>query len=422
MSQKNIKNNPTLMALTASALALPGISEKVQADAAPDKYEFGFAFSKYQEDDIPENRVAPGDTVERYDIDVTQFHLLAPINSQLSLTIESSFESMSGASPQSQFINENNANQTVVSMSGATITEDRTDFLIAPRYYLENGSISGSVYLSDENDYDSWAYGVSGEVHLFDKMTTLTGSFSYSSDDINSTQFDGGSFRATGEEKTSTSFFAGVSQIIDQNTVMQFGLSLTEKEGFLSDPYKPGDVRPDERSMTAVNIGVRRYLSHADAALHGDYRYYTDDWGINSHTIGISYYQNLRPSYSSLTNKSNKVEKKVSSLDNSSLYFQLIPSFRYYAQSEADFFDLDPAVPPEGTYDSSDARLAGFGAYTFGLKFVAHVWNFSFSGAYERYISDTEYGFNGLGVSKTEEEVPATVNYNRFTFGFNARW
>ena len=419
MSTHSKKNSPTFMALTASALALPGVSGQSVADSAPEKFEFGASYTNYQEDDAPRNRVLEGaGSVERYDIDVAQFYLLAPINNKLSLTLESSFETMSGASPTSQEINPNNPDQTIVSMSGATITEDRSDLLVAPRYYFANGSISGNVYFSEENDYDSFAYGFSGEYHLFEKMTTLSAGFSLSDDEINATQLDDSNSRVTGEEKESTSFFVGLSQIVDQNTVMQFGLAFTQREGFLSDPYKPNDVRPEERNITTFNLGVRRYLAHNDAALHADYRYYTDDWGINSHTLGFSYYQNIRPQYARLTDTS----KTVGDLDNKNLYFQLIPSFRYYAQSEADFFDLNPGLPEPGTFDSSDSRLAGYGAFSFGIKLVAHMWNFSVSGAYERYISDTEYGLDGFGVSKTEEEVPATINYNRFSVGLNAKW
>ena len=144
---------------------------------------------------------------------------------------------------------------------------------------------------------------------------------------------------------------------------------MTEHAGFLSDPYKLRDSRPGERLEGTLNVRYRRFLDRPDAALHLDYRYFGDDWGIASHTLHTSWYQNL------------------------GAWFQAVPNVRYYSQSEADFyrpvdgFDLPPDAP-----QSSDFRLSAYGAFTFGVKGILHQPDWSLTVSADRYVSDGKYG------------------------------
>ena len=77
MARSQEKRNATLLALTSSALLLPAYQGAL-ADAQPEFTEMGMRYSKYDEDDILGSK-AFGGGGKRYDIDVAQFHLLAPV-------------------------------------------------------------------------------------------------------------------------------------------------------------------------------------------------------------------------------------------------------------------------------------------------------------------------------------------------------
>ena len=68
------------------------------ADAPPEFTEIGMRYSKYKEDDLSAKKVF-GARSQRMDIDVAQFHLLAPVSDDWSVALDVGWEDMSGASP-----------------------------------------------------------------------------------------------------------------------------------------------------------------------------------------------------------------------------------------------------------------------------------------------------------------------------------
>ena len=96
-SSSHDDRNKTLVALTSSALLLPAYNGAL-ADAPPDFTEIGMRYSKYTEDDLPAKK-AFGGRSERMDIDVAQFHLLAPVSDDWSVALDVGWEDLSGASP-----------------------------------------------------------------------------------------------------------------------------------------------------------------------------------------------------------------------------------------------------------------------------------------------------------------------------------
>ena len=87
----------SLIALSTSALALPGIA----ADAPPLTPSLFYKISNYQEDDLSREQVPFGE-LERYDIDVHQFQFVSPLGRDYALFIDANHENMSGASPGSR--------------------------------------------------------------------------------------------------------------------------------------------------------------------------------------------------------------------------------------------------------------------------------------------------------------------------------
>lgn len=377
-----------LLALTASALSLPGLTPAARADAPPAEATVGYRLSSYEEDDLPQQVKLIGST-ERYDITVNQLQLVTPVGDNYSLSVRGSHESMSGASPWYTLVL---AGTPKVVMSGATISEDRTDVNASVRRYLDNGTAGFSLGYSDENDYRSLSGGVDAERHFNDNLTTVAGGVSFASDDIEPTDSNITSYRRVTEaSKNSRSVFVAVSQVVNQNSVLQTGLSFTHLAGYLTDPYKLNDVRPDSRSQWAWTTAWRQFLPAVDAALHADYRFYHDSFGINSHTVELEWYQNLGDDW------------------------QVIPGIRYYSQSQADFFK-QANIFGSKLPNSSDYRLSAYGAVSGSLKVQVDIEKFTLSLSGERYYSSERLGsYDGLS-------SPALVSFNRFSLGVDYRY
>jgi hypothetical protein len=381
-------NSRALLALTASALALPGLSTQVKADAAPTTSTVAYRVSSYEEDALDRGVLAAG-SAERYDITIHQLRLLLPVGENYSLTLNSSYESMSGASPWYTLSRANGS--AAVAMSGATISEQRRDFSVAGRRYLENGTVGLSLAASHENDYDSLSGSVDVERHFNDNLTTLATGLGFSDDALDPTQ-DPRYIRILDEDKRSQSAFISLSQIINRDSVLQTGLSLTHLSGYLSDPYKLNDRRPDSRTQWAWTTSWRQYLSGPDAALHADYRFYHDNFGIDSHTLDLAWHQNL------------------------GARLQVVPGLRYYSQSAADFFR--PTLDFSGTrpFQATDFRLSAYGAWSASLKVQVDIEDFVLSLSAERYRADDAYGTYDGPAS------PALVAFNRVSLGVEYRF
>lgn len=378
------RNSCSLIALSTTALALPGIAS---ADAPPTQHTVSYKISNYQEDDLS-RREAPFGDLERYDIDVHQFQLISPLGRNTSLQVDANYESLSGASPW--FTSTGLDGNPVVNLSGASgIRDRRTDLSVGGSYYLANGRVGANLGYSEEDDYRAIYFGLNGEHSFNNDLTTVGFGFSHSSDDIFPT--DAQLFnRVKKEDKQSNSGFVSISQVINQVSSFQSALSLTEQSGFLSDPYKLRDVRPDDKTQISWSNSYRRFFVAANAALHLNHRYYHDDFGISSNTTDVSWHQNIGSS------------------------FQVIPIVRYYSQSAADFFtNTDDFLKPPGEYQSSDYRLSAFGAISGGLNFVADLGEWTAILTAERYMANEKY--SAYNVS---QESTALVKYYRVSLGF----
>ena len=375
----------TLIALSSTALALPGISS---ADAPPPQSTISYKFSNYSEDDMNREQV-PFGSLERYDIDVHQFRLLAPVGRDYSIQIDANHENMSGASPW--FTTPGLDGSPIINMSGASgITDERSELAIGARYYLESGSIGGTVGYSEENDYRATYVSFSGQQTINEGMTTVSIGVSHSADDIFPT--DAELFnRVRNEDKRSTSAVISISQIINRVSTFQLATSLTEQSGFLSDPYKFRDVRPDSKTQLALSGSYRYFLTEQDAAFHADYRFYHDDFGISSHTLGLAWHQNLGNDW------------------------QVIPNIRYYSQSAADFYtNIDDFLKPLTEYQSSDYRLSSYGAFSGGFSIATTFDDWTATLTAERYVADHKHSAYAV-----TQPGAALVSYTRLSLGFD---
>ncbi len=222
----------------------------------------------------------------------------------------------------------------------------------------------------------------------------------------------------------------GLTQVLTSDSTMALGFGYTRSTGYLANPYKlvyflngalnVGDdpnapilysresarleKRPDERNQFNWNLGYNHYIAPFDAAVHFDYRFAHDDWGINAHTFEADWVQPLYSGWS------------------------VTPHVRYYSQSGADFYApffttlqvqaIDPATgagtPVDSPYNrelpefySSDQRLSGFGALSGGVTIVkqfgkgvsletgfeyyTHQGNLKIGGGGEQAFADYDY-------------------------------
>ena len=97
MRRSGNESSTALLAITSSALLLPAY-QQAKAQTQPDVTEMGLRYSNYEEDDISSSK-AFGGRSERMEVDVVQFHMLAPVADNWSFALDVGWEDMSGASP-----------------------------------------------------------------------------------------------------------------------------------------------------------------------------------------------------------------------------------------------------------------------------------------------------------------------------------
>lgn len=115
---------------------------------------------------------------------------------------------------------------------------------------------------------------------------------------------------------------------------------------------------PDSRFKIPIGLRFNYYLNET-FVLRTYYRYYMDDWGVNSHTASVELPIKITPK------------------------FTLYPSYRYYTQTEADYFAGFDKHISTSDYYTSDYDLSKFNAnqYGFGVTYTdiftkAHIWKF----------------------------------------------
>ena len=374
--------SPLMKRLSGPLLALPAYQTGTAlADAPPAFTEVGLRYTHYSEDSIDQDAVIFGAT-DRYDIDVTQLWIEAPLGASWSVALDVQNDYQTGASPW--FVGAQQNGEPGVIMSGASIQDNRVEVGVTTRYFWADGNAGFAVSHSDEDDYEATALAFDASWNTAEDARTWSTSFSSSRDKLNPTQGVIPVF-ITEEDLDTQSGYFGVSQILARTAIARIGLSYTLSEGYLSDPYKFRDQRPDTHERLSLSAGYRRFLIDADASLQIDYRYYADSWGTDSHTVELAWAQNLRGSL-------------------------LTPYVRYYTQREADFFSV--IADTETPHYADDYRLSSYGAVTLGARWAVALgesWTLELEA--ERYMTDADWGvFDG-------DAAPALVDFWRGTVG-----
>lgn len=397
--------NPTLALLSASAMALPAISNAATAPA--NNAQISVSVSQYEEDNIDSADLFFG-AEERYDIDISQFSLTLPLGSRWQVDADMVIDEMSGASPWYVF---DLGDGPLQAMSGASIEDKREDISIGVTHFsdpqqqqgkaIDAWSLSANLLSSEEDDYDAKGIALGAEWETDKRHRTWSAGWSYSNDKIDATDADIFTGRPSGVKKYASEWVFGLTQIIDRVSIAQVTVGHKRQRGYLSDPYKLAQVgflllqdnRPDERTATHLVAGYKRHWKDWTATTTIDYRFFSDDWGIDSHTLKLSWWQSIGD------------------------HWALIPSARWYKQSAADFYALTFAEDAESGHYSSDYRLSGFNANAYGLeiRFDYRDWTVSVYG--ERYRSGDS---NLLG--SEANNAPGLVDFDLATLGISYRF
>ncbi len=218
--------------------------------------------------------------------------------------------------------------------------------------YLRGRTFMGLSYTnSEESDYSSDAirFGISQD--FFGDLTTLGISYARSRDTVTRNGDD-----IFEEDTDRQSYRVDVTQILTKNLVVNLNYEGITDEGFLNNPYRQvryvdsdaargysyeAEIYPRTKASSATAIRAMYYLPYR-ASLKGEYRYYTDTWGINAFNAELAYTHPL--------GKGITLEVK----------------YRFYDQSAADFYsDLFP-IQNAQNFMARDKELASYTTHTVG--------------------------------------------------------
>ncbi|MEQ1545860.1 DUF3570 domain-containing protein [Methyloglobulus sp.] len=513
---------PSLKALTAAALILPGLFQP--AAHAADEDSVDFQYSHYQEgkrsvysfdnttdpltgEGIPSNIIKQPNHVNPIEVDSIHGSSRFSLTDRVKFAFNYTQDTWSGATPlgtapaalrangaivtgaspfakdTAQFFLDSKGNAytaidslreklsgiksnqlTHVMSYASPETRKQGDFKLS--YDWDEAAVDIGGGISVENDYESRFVNLGGRMDFNQKQTTVNVGLSYTNSDTSAAiDPDGLMFISTrGYDELITDVNSGaitykptdgapaqidrafdnkgiltgavlrgkrqdwgtqlgLTQVLNKDAVLELGMGYTRSTGYLANPYKlvyfienieqPGldpskpllsvgggrlEKRPEERNQFNWNLGYNQYLASFDAALHFDYHFTHDDWGINAHTLEADWVQPLGAGWT------------------------VTPRVRYYSQSSADFYTPDvrsittgnDPITGEKIYSkplpknySSDQRLSGFGALSGGVtvakqfakgvsletgfEYYTHQGSLELGGGGEQAFADYDY-------------------------------
>jgi len=378
--KKSLQVSSTLAAATCALLG-SSLPEPVQAQEDPG-WNFDTALLYYGEDD---------DRVQDLSISVLGYRTF--VDDRI-LTLGFTADALTGASPNGAlpqsvpqtFTQPSGKNSFTTPANELPLDDTFRDTRVALTANWEQplgrlNKINLGASASKEFDYMHLGLNAKISRDFNDRNTTLSGGIAFASDSIEPiggvpngltamrARRDLGNRRGD-ETKDIFDIVFGVTQVVSRNLVVQVNYSYSDSSGYLSDPYKivtvvdaNGDAvpivpplpngpshlnffehRPDSRVKNSLYAQAKHFSN--GRVLDISYRYMTDDWEIDSHTVDIRYRWPI--------GKSGYIE----------------PHVRYYTQTEAEFYTLNLIEgDPLPEYASADYRLGDFDAITVGAKY-----------------------------------------------------
>ncbi len=244
--------------------------------------------------------------------------------------------------------------------------------------------------------FDSWKFYYPREFRKKFKLSSydITGNPNYTN------RFN----ELSGQQRNSYNVGLGFSQILSRNIQASLAADFVLQQGLLSTPFQRvyfGDVEdtfaenfhladdieqlPNTRFKTAIGGRLHIYLNEF-LSIRSFYRYYTDDWGIQSNTASI------------------EIPIKLF-LGRITLY----PSYRFYNQSAANYFKPYNEHLSSDTYYTSDYDLSAYQANQFGF-------GISYTDVLSQH-SIWRIGFKSVDLKFYRYDRNSTLYYNMATIG-----
>lgn len=296
--------------------------------------------------------------------------------------------------PRTGQITGQDSRSVMVLSSASPETRNQGNFGLSREWNEAAVNVSGGF--STERDYKSSFGNIGGRLDFNQKLTSLKFGSGYTHSEIGAIldhdaspyiskaayarQIDrkGGSEILRGDRQDWTAN-VGLTQILTKSALVDVSVGYTHSNGFMENPYKvmsvifidpvalnnnpavpiAGDMRalieqrPNIRNQLAFNTRYIQYIAPFDAALHLNYKFTLDDWGVNTNTFDANWVQPFGNVWT------------------------FTPRIRYYSQDAASFYQpylfsrqtvqmnkFDAGKLPDNF--SSDHRLAGFGALSGG--------------------------------------------------------
>lgn len=373
--------------------------------------EVDFLMSYYQQDGI-HSAVSGGKGMEKLS-DITPTIVVSmPLNDDDVLTVDAGLSAYSSASSGNINPFDSNTPSPWQASSGASAQDALTTLVVNyshssdDRNTIWNAHVSGSV----EYDYSSVGFGggltklfndknsefnISGNVYLdtwkpiypkelhdfkdyglnggiYNRFTITT------EDPLNFAPYNPEKFDFhNNKNRNSYSLSFSFSQVVTRKIQFSLFLDVLQQQGLLSTPYQriyfadkvnyfinefqlADDIERLPNSRFKIPVGTRWnfYLSER-FVLRTYYRYYWDNWGIDSHTFNV--------------------ELPVKLTDKFTVY----PMYRYYTQNQSKYFAPYEMHLSTEKYYTSDYDLSTFNAnqYGFGVTYTdiftsAKIWKF----------------------------------------------
>ena len=380
------------------------------------------------------------------------------VNTGKAILVDQHFRPLKRDYPDGEhlaYIQNPSQNQMVDMLTSASPeTRKQADLRYSHDWTNSSANFAGGI--SAEPDYQSYFLNSGFKKDFNQKLTSLTAGLGFTDSDINALKMpsaqgyiDYGSYAGKNANIAASrqdwSGHLGVSQVLDKASYVSADLSFTHSHGFLSNPYKvstfifkdpeqthifyPDDVfkaeltsilekRPEERNQFAWSTRYVRYFEKLEGALHFNYGFSDDNWGILSHTFALQWDQSLPNAWT------------------------LTPSIRYYSQDAAEFYQpifyVDEAKPVKAqsanvdisklpfSYFSSDHRLSGFGAlsgginltkklakgvtFKAGFEYYTHKGGWKLGGGGENAYADFDYYMINAGLKVNLSALTSALN------------
>ena len=243
-------------------------------------------------------------------------------------------------------------------------TEERTQIGVGLDY-LHNKTLMSLDYInSEEDDYSAQTAMFSVSQDFFGDLSTFSMSYAIGDDEVRNNADP-----SFAEPVDRRNFAIALSQILTKSWVMELSLETIVEQGYLNNPYRSvryfdagsalgysyqPEIYPNTRNSDAASLRTIYYLPYR-AALRGEYRYFSDSWGINAHNFELRYVQPLAHGVT------------------------LEGKYRYYTQNAADFYaDIFPFADSQN-FMGRDKELSTFSSNTLGAGIT---WEFPLGGVH----------------------------------------